>query len=358
MKSHSEHFFVLLWFHLEFQIFRIIYATSKELQTSFFPSFLASFLPRKKNDYQLFSGPRVSLPQQTLRHVDLNSHNSSGQHAEFPSWPGNSTHFKVADVEKHWFNPILAEPITIMHTMSLSHSKQNSRVLLTRQRHLLTSNFSLDFYLSLSEGEERDSGALFSPSPFPFATVYLMRTQVLLFKCPTWHQLLTSSQITIVTINFLCLIVPLIFWRFHSILTTWPNDYIISVLHGQNGQKSQERCHKASTHLLGGCSAAGDLFIGSYILPGDNEGMVRDKVGGCGKSSLDKLSRLLQDFSGIIQPVIDFTSSMAGVNVWEKWSNGREICREVIVHILGLSGEVLSWNDPIGSNLSQQSMKV
>lgn len=50
-------------------------------------------------------------------------------------------------------------------------------------------------------------------------------------------------------------------------------------------------------------------------------------------------------------PVVNLSSSSAGVDVGQKWSHDGEVCRQAVVHVLLLHGQVLSWYNTVGGHL-------
>lgn len=77
-----------------------------------------------------------------------------------------------------------------------------------------------------------------------------------------------------------------------------------------------------------------------------------------GEPSLDVACSLVQHVWRVILPIVDVPSVTGGVKVGQEGSDDREVRGEIVIHVLGLPGEILGGDDPVGPHLQGEWHKV
>lgn len=57
-------------------------------------------------------------------------------------------------------------------------------------------------------------------------------------------------------------------------------------------------------------------------------------------------------------PIVDVPSVTGGVEVGQEGSDDGEVCGEIVIHVLGLPGEILGGDDPVGPHLQGERRRV
>lgn len=112
------------------------------------------------------------------------------------------------------------------------------------------------------------------------------------------------------------------------------------------------------THLPRGLSSVPNLLVGTNSLPGGQEG-VGGVEAGCRarEASAHVVASQAQHCRRSVLAEQHPAPAPARVDVCQKGGDGREVSGEVVVHILGLPGEVLGGDDAVGAHLGGEGTK-
>lgn len=105
-------------------------------------------------------------------------------------------------------------------------------------------------------------------------------------------------------------------------------------------------------HLRRGLGTRCQLLVGAHVLPGGHEDAVgHEGAGGEGEPGSDVPRSLVQHGRGGVVAVVDVPPAARGVQVGQEGSDDGEVRGEIVVHVLGLPGEILGGDDPVGPHL-------
>ena len=97
------------------------------------------------------------------------------------------------------------------------------------------------------------------------------------------------------------------------------------------------------------------FFVGAHLLPGGQKGVGGSEVRAGEREACAHVAggQAQHPRRGVLA-VQDPAPAATGIDVGQEGGDGREVCGEIVVHILGLPGEVLGGDDAVGAHLGNE----